>query len=262
MFHRPGPGARRRDAVLFIPPFAEEMNKSRPMLAAMARRLSARGYGALLLDLFGTGDSQGDFGEARWETWRDDVRCAARWLGGTGIERLHVIASRAGALLAADVLATLGCVIGRVVLWQPATSGEAFLTQFLRLRVAASMMDDRRERESTQQLRRALAAGEVIEVAGYALAPPLAQALSTQNLATAKLPSGAAIDWYELVAAADRAPPPASEAVARQWRTAAVPVTVHAVVGDSFWATTEISMAPSLLELTEQLFAREPAPGR
>ena len=52
-----------RGALVYIHPFAEEMNRSRRMAALQARALTAQGFGVLLLDLHGCGDSGGDFGQ-------------------------------------------------------------------------------------------------------------------------------------------------------------------------------------------------------
>ena len=49
-------------AVLYVHPLAEEMNKSRRMAALQARALAASGWVVLQVDLFGCGDSDGDFG--------------------------------------------------------------------------------------------------------------------------------------------------------------------------------------------------------
>ena len=54
-----------RGGVLYCPPFAEEMNKSRRMAALQARAFAKAGYGVLLLDLYGCGDSSGDFSDAK-----------------------------------------------------------------------------------------------------------------------------------------------------------------------------------------------------
>ena len=73
----PAPGMTPRGALLYLPPFAEEANRSRRMAVLQARRLAARGWPVLLLDPFGTGDSAGAFHEARWELWLDDAARAA-----------------------------------------------------------------------------------------------------------------------------------------------------------------------------------------
>ena len=68
-------------AVLFLPPFAEEMHKSRRTVAQQARALAALGYHVTLLDLPGCGDSQGQFADASWQGWKDAARHAAAQLG-------------------------------------------------------------------------------------------------------------------------------------------------------------------------------------
>ena len=68
----PAPEAPRRGAVLYLPPFAEEMNRSRRMVLLQARRMVELGYQVLIVDLYGTGDSEGDFADARWAIWRAD----------------------------------------------------------------------------------------------------------------------------------------------------------------------------------------------
>jgi alpha/beta superfamily hydrolase len=63
-----------------VHPFVEEMNKSRRMAALQSRSLAARGYSVLQIDLFGCGDSSGDFADASWEIWVQDVVLGAQWL--------------------------------------------------------------------------------------------------------------------------------------------------------------------------------------
>ncbi|MDO9450700.1 MAG: hypothetical protein Q7J21_09460, partial [Rugosibacter sp.] len=66
LYHSPVPGAALRGAVVYIHPFAEEMNFSRHMVALQSRALAAQGYAVLQIDLLGCGDSAGDFSEASW----------------------------------------------------------------------------------------------------------------------------------------------------------------------------------------------------
>ena len=77
--HHRAPGTPR-GVVLYLHPFAEEMNKVRRMAALQARALASAGYAVLQLDLRGCGDSGGEFHEASWAGWLDDAELGARWL--------------------------------------------------------------------------------------------------------------------------------------------------------------------------------------
>ena len=103
IYHPPASGVIERGGVLYAPPFAEEMNKARRMAALQARRLAAAGFGVLIPDLYGCGDSGGDFAEARWDIWRDDLSRCRDWLRGRGHHRLVLWGLRLGALLAAEL---------------------------------------------------------------------------------------------------------------------------------------------------------------
>ena len=62
-----------RQAIFVIPPFAEEMNKSRHLVNAAMRQLATAGYSCFMLDNYGTGDSAGDLDQASIDIWRDDL---------------------------------------------------------------------------------------------------------------------------------------------------------------------------------------------
>ena len=66
--------------MLYLHPFAEEMNKSRRMAALACRALAEAGHAVLQIDLRGCGDSSADFGDASWGDWQDDVRLGLAWL--------------------------------------------------------------------------------------------------------------------------------------------------------------------------------------
>ncbi|TFW30667.1 hydrolase 2, exosortase A system-associated [Massilia horti] len=249
------PAGECRGAVLYVHPFAEEMNKARRMAALQARALAALGYGVLLLDLHGCGDSSDDFGDARWEAWRRDVALGCDWLREQTGHTPSLWGLRLGALLALDHAhhAAPGS-LERVVLWQPVPSGALHLTQFLRLRVAGEMLDEGKEKSGgTEALRAALKAGETLEIGGYGLAPQLAASL--EQLDAAALPvTGCPLHWLEIVASPERPLPPACTRVTRAWEQAGLEVRVHLVPGQAFWATQEITECPALLEATCAIF--------
>lgn len=249
------PEPSRRD-VIFVPPFAEEMNKSRRMLAMQARALAARGFGVLILDLYGTGESHGDFAQARWSIWRQDLAAACAWLETHGAGEISLLGVRLGALLAMDVARDDGRRFGRIVLWQPVTNGESTMTQFLRMRIAASALGSGPEKETTQSLRGLLVRGEAIEVGGYELAPELVQAIDTLRLETMADRHSPPIDWLELSAEPVGAPSPASQRVIGAWQSQGIRASAHAVTGPAFWSSAEIAVAPNLIEITADIFAR------
>jgi exosortase A-associated hydrolase 2 len=240
--------------VIYLPPFAEEMNRARRMAALQAGSLSASGHGVLLLDPYGTGDSSGDFADARWEVWREDVARAVAWMRGRGYETIALLGLRLGALLALDVARE--AAVSRVVLWQPVLRGDQMITQFLRLRLAADLTGAKRANESTADMRKALSVNRTIEVAGYDLHHDLVAAIDALTLAGLGPACRAPIDWIEVAAQADQPPPPANEAVAERWRAAGVAFKQHRVVGEPFWTLQETALAPALLPLTGEVLGQ------
>ena len=252
----PPPGTKARGAVLLVPPFAEELNKSRRQLFLQGRALAEAGYAALLADLSGTGDSEGEFAAARFGKWIEDLECAAHWLRGRVGAGLALLGLRFGALLAAELVQRLPEPPQRLVLWQPVASGRQHLDQFLRLRVAASMLSGG-SGESVRGLRDQLAKGAALEVAGYTLGHDAVHAIDSVELSKLAPPPGVPVDWLELVHTADGSIGPASERVAAGWRERQVVVRAAAVVGEPFWSTVEIAVVPALIERTTRLFAAD-----
>ena len=147
MHYKPARHLRRPESLLFVPPFAEEMNRSRRVVALQAEALAAIGLGVLVLDLFGCGDSGGDFGEATWEQWLDDVSIAAAWLEQESQSAVGLWGLRLGASLAALAASRSADRFSRLLLWSPVARGQVFLTQFLRARVAMALSVPGVERE-------------------------------------------------------------------------------------------------------------------
>jgi exosortase A-associated hydrolase 2 len=245
LYHPPCGAAR--GAFLYLHPFAEEMNKSRRMAASMARRLAENGYAVLQIDLAGCGDSSGDFGEASWQGWLDDVRRACDWLSARHARvPLWLWGLRCGALLAVAA-AQQHRIAANFLFWQPVMAGRQHLQQFLRLKVAGEMIGGA-AKGVMEDLKRRLAAGETVEIAGYALNPALAQGL--ESAALVPPPTPGRLLWYEVSARAEATLSPAAQNCLEQWRAAGF--TIHSAVtpAPSFWQTSEIEDAPTLLEAT------------
>jgi len=240
-----GPAGPARQALLYVHPFGDEMNRSRRMAALAARRMADAGVAVLQLDLYGCGDSAGEFADARWDIWLDDLATARAWLHARSGVAPGLWGLRLGALLALD-FARRAAAPPRLLLWQPVTSGAAYLTQFLRLLSAGEMLREQHAR-GAQALRAALAGGETLEVGGYVLAPQLAAAIDTLD-AGAMAPA-APVDWFAL-APGERALTPAIERLVAAWRDAGTPVTLHALREPAFWDSQELIDCPALLDAT------------
>ena len=133
-------------------------------------------------------------------------------------------------------------------------SGEALLTQFLRVRIASEMLSEGRSRSGVQELRAALAAGETVEVAGYALNGQIAASMDALRL-VGLAPLGTPVRWFELVPESGRDLPPAAQRVAQSWMRASVRLEVQCVPGLSFWNSVEISECRGLIDATSDAFA-------
>jgi len=248
------PAAARRGGVVYLHPFAEEMNKSRRMAALQSRMLAARGFAVLQIDLFGCGDSSGNFGDASWEIWQHDVALAVQWLRQRVGGSVALWGLRLGALLALDSARLCDPAPDRFVLWQPVISGESFVTQFLRLRVATDMIAEGAAQTSTKDLRNELSTGGVLEIAGYDLTRKLTNAIDGLKLAELA-PRDATVHWFEVVADTNGLLSPASRRVADAWIARGVEANIHAVAGEPFWNTIEITECPALLAETTRVVA-------
>lgn len=239
-----------KQAVLYVPAFAEEMNKARRMVALQARALADKGYAVLVLDLLGTGDSAGDFAEASWEVWLSNLACGIAWLKAQGIVQVDLWGLRTGALLAMDFVNRYPGKIARLLLWQPVLNGDSFVTQFLRLRVAASMMNNDMPKEKTSDLKKRLLDGQAIEVAGYGLNPELMNPLMTLRADQLSLKNIKEVALFEVVASEDTPVSISNSHFCSQLQDQGIKTSLTKIIGDSFWASQEITEAPDLIKMT------------
>ena len=260
MLHRPVEGRPWLGTLLCCMPFNEEMNRCRTMTSELAQRLVPAGYGLLVLDLLGTGDSAGHYSDGRWSTWVDNLQAALRWLRQRPGGCAGLLGIRLGAILAAELHAREADAALALLLWQPVPDGKTHLTQFMRVRIAANMDRADQPRETTTTMRQQWANGEVVEIAGYALHPELAQAIDQANLAAHPLVAGTRLLWLEHAMEAGAALSPGSQRLLERWPGAGVERTVQLFEGPAFWQVHERVDAPQVLDATATwLLAREAA---
>ncbi|RVT53471.1 hydrolase 2, exosortase A system-associated [Rubrivivax albus] len=261
LHHTPPAGVPTLGALLYLPPWAEEMNKSRRMAALAARSFASAGWAVLQIDLLGCGDSSGDFADATWDAWLDDACEAAQWLvqQHPGVP-LWLWGLRAGTLLSAATGARLPFEANHL-LWQPATRGQTVLQQFLRIKAAADMASGQ-SKTAMAALRARIEAGQPVEVAGYTLSPGLLAGLQAATLDPPR--SGPApvehrqrMLWLEVATQPAGEPGPAARTALAAWSHAGWCSAWHAVQGSPFWQTVEIEEAPALIDLSLQLLPEE-----
>jgi len=155
-----------------------------------------------------------------------------------------------GATLAADVARDSTMGIEHLLLWQPVSTGEQFLTQFLRLRLAAEMLAEGNAQSGVRELRETLRRGVPLEIAGYDLHPLLAAKIDALSLADL-VPAVARVHCLEVTAMAEPKLSPASQRAMEGWRMKGLDVRAMAVRGEPFWSTLEVTECEPLLAATE-----------
>jgi exosortase A-associated hydrolase 2 len=232
-------------AVLYVPPFAEEANRTRHLAARQARAFAEHGIAVRFVDPTGTGDSAGDFVDATWSRWCAELREAKSRLAAEGYHRVVVWSVRLGCALALD--AGLFDAGGAGIFWQPLLSPKAQLRQYLRLRVASGMSSN--GRISVSDLEARLASEGRLEIGGYGISKALADEMTAaQPEETPELPSH--LLWVEVGPGQESMLPSASMRTIAQWRSRGARITERRVDGDQFWAIQTLGFAPALLEET------------
>lgn len=233
--------------LLIVPPFGEEMNRCRRMMALAARAAAARGRTTLILDLFGTGDSEGDFADATCSQWRQDLAAAASRLLEQGASCIDVLALRAGALLLDLQLWSMCGPNGRLVLWQPVVNGRQYVNQLLRVKLAEGVVSAGGG-ESMPRLRERLAEQGNVEIAGYATSAALVAGLEQADFVERARDAWLAISWHEVAVAGIADLPPGSARTVAALRDAGKDVDTSVIPGEPFWGTPEVATVPALID--------------
>ncbi len=250
VYHAPNPAMKCRGAMVFVPPFGEEMNKTRRLAAVQSRALASIGFGILQIDLFGCGDSTGELRNATWAIWKQDVISARRWLEGRLECTVGLWGVRLGALLALDVASSLPSP-AHLLLWQPILAGKTYLTHLLRIRQASDLVDTGAATPPRlDDLRNTLLSANLpLEIAGYDLTPGMASTFESIDASNFALPD-ARINWLDIVANPSMSLAPGRAAMAVRWEENEATVQVRMVHGSPFWASPEIDEAPDLIRAT------------
>ncbi|AOF87744.1 X-Pro dipeptidyl-peptidase family protein [Hydrogenophaga sp. RAC07] len=251
LFHPPQGAPKGR--VLYLHPFAEELNTTRRAVAQQARALAQAGFAVLQIDLLGCGDSEGELVDATWEAWLQDAQHAHDWLIDHAQGPLWLWGMRGGCLLA-TVLAARLPQAPHLLLWQPIINGQQMLQQFLRLHAAGQWLGEGSKGESPAK---ALASGQSVDIAGYTLTSSLATGMGAARMQAVATEAPGRLVWLKTSTQPEPALGPAATAHLDTWRAAGWAVNAQAVTGPAFWQTVGTDEAPALIAATLQAMSAD-----
>lgn len=240
---------RPKAHIVFIPPFGEEMNRCRSLVATQARNFAAAGYACTLIDFYGTGDSQGQLSDCSLRIWRDNIRLTIDTLLREVNAPVILWGLRLGGLIALDYACTLSSPVQDIILWQPVNNAKVYVTQVLRQRVASLMVRDL-PAETTKEIRQRLEDGEEVEVAGYTLGRSLIRDIEGIDVAAMSVLCAGSIYWLEHVIEAGKEIGVASRNAVEQLVRLGNKVEVSTFSDPPIWLIHERDFAPQLLAIT------------
>ena len=212
-------------ALLFLPPFAEEMNCCRRLFAKLARQLASFGIDSYLPDFTGTGDSAGQFNQISLQQWRSDLLQFFPEL--QQYSRVQLLGCRFGAALLLDWLPALQAQLNvtQILLWQPLLQTERFWQQLQRQQLLSSGA--------------VTPSDDILDVAGYAV--PLQLRAEIQALQP-QLPSGSsALLWLESSLTGEMS------AVAKKVQLAHPALQLQTILAAPYWLSQEPTDTGDLL---------------
>ncbi len=219
------------------------------MVTIQAQVLAQQGLGTMVIDLYGTGESDGDYVDARWDAWLEDIQCATDWLDGHPGGCVALLGIRLGFPLAVSAVKN-DQTPRALVAWQPVVDGKTYFTQFMRMKIAANMDRTDIPKETSGSMRAQLTDGNSIEIAGYEIHPELGYALDNLKLVDLLPPARSKVAWLEKSGGPESTLSPASGNIIETWKMAGVTADEILFDGPAFWTLHERFLAPDLVSKT------------
>jgi exosortase A-associated hydrolase 2 len=240
--------------IVFIPPFGEEMNRCRSLVATQSRAFARAGYSCTLLDFYGTGDSQGQLCDSSLHIWQENIQLTIDTLQQEVAAPLILWGLRSGGLIALNFASNTSSSVQDIILWQPVSSGALYITQMLRQRVASLMVRDLPP-ETTKEIRQRLEHGELVEIAGYTVGGELVRGIEAIDISGMTSLCTGNIYWLEHVIEAGKAIGRGSRRGVDQLIEAGNHVAVTTFCDPPIWLIHERDFAPELLAATDALLS-------
>lgn len=166
--HVPAEAAAGAAPIVLCAPHFEEKLWAHRVLVDAARRASARGHAVFRFDVYGHGDSEGEFEDTALSDLVGDVADAWNEMAGRSGAPPVLVGLRFGATLAALAAARLGA---RAALWEPILDLEAWLQEMLRANLTFQIRQHGKVVKNRAQLAADLGRGQTVTLDGYGLTP-------------------------------------------------------------------------------------------
>lgn len=238
----------KSECIVVAASFAEEMNRCRYMSTMFAQQISQFDFGFLSVDAYGTGDSEGEYKDSSWNQSCQDLQTAITYAGTLGYQKVSILGVRLGALQAMQAAGTTEC-LQRLIFWQPVINGQAALTQFLRIRIAASMQRGEQQ-ETIQELESLINNGRHISVSGYDVGPDLFKGIKAAKFDSFINSLAVPVGWFTVIASSDRKTPKGDMMMIEKLRQHDIRVDHQEIIGPPFWLAHERTLVPELVEAT------------
>lgn len=245
------------DALIVLPPFAEEMNKSRHIISQLMSVLAQKQFNCFMLDNFGTGDSEGDLTDATTNLWRDDLASLIEHLAQAGYSTISFVAIRFGALQLFDLLNQVqpALPVKQVVLWQPVFDSKKLWQQFVRVKIAEAMASG--SKVSQAEIEQQIASGDTVEIAGYPVNGAFYHSLFELQPTFPPALSQSKLHWLEVSKLDTVALPVQKTKAMIEQHTE---LHFEQLKAESFWQTQELASADELIAATAKLLGAQHAP--
>ena len=243
-------------SVIFVPPFAEEMNRSKRMYVLCARLLADAGIHSICFDFAGTGDSSGEWGDFDYSDWKNNLINVYQY-AKKSTPNVSLITLRDSALISLDLIKQAEIQVNKCVLWDPMDSGEVLTRQLIRMKIANAMTSDFKK-ITTQEVLDGIEQAGYLEVAGYHISSDLMTSLKSQKISDSieAVLTSTSLHWMttgKSSSSTNQSLPFCLSKLDLDDNMLAQ-LTIHSVNDVRFWMQQEVTISPLLLRETKQVF--------
>ena len=242
-------------AVIFVPPFAEEMNRSKRMYVLCARLLADAGIHSLCFDFSGTGDSSGEWGDFDYADWKNNLIDVFQFAKKI-TSNISLVTLRDSALISLNLIKRADIQIDKCVLWDPIDNGDALIRQLVRMKIASAMASDLKK-ITTKEVLESIEQSGFLEVGGYHVSADLIDQIKAEKISDNIEDVLALTEMHWMTTGksnSNSAVIPICLSKLNLTDVMLKKLTMHTVNDVKFWMQQEVTISPLLLRETKQVF--------